>query len=73
MRAQPRGYDADHWRQLARTWGCWRCRSPKPTADSAAVPVEVMLVMEAFGRRLVLEPYLATVVLAGGCLRSRRE
>jgi alkylation response protein AidB-like acyl-CoA dehydrogenase len=28
-----------------------------------------MLVMEAFGRHLVLEPYLATVVLAGGCLR----
>ena len=25
--------------------------------------------MEAFGRSLVLEPYLATVVLAGGCLR----
>jgi pimeloyl-CoA dehydrogenase small subunit len=27
--------------------------------------VEVMLVMEAFGRALALEPYLATVVLAG--------
>ena len=35
----------------------------------AAVPVDVMLLMEAFGRSLVLEPYLATVVLAGGCLR----
>lgn len=31
--------------------------------------VEVMLVMEAFGRALTLEPYLATVVLGGGLLR----
>src|SRR6266566_3636907 len=31
--------------------------------------IEVMLVMEAFGRTLVLEPYLATVVLAGTALR----
>ena len=29
-------------------------------------PVETMIVMEAFGRGLTLEPYLATVVLGGG-------
>ncbi len=29
-------------------------------------PVETMIVMEAFGRGLVLEPYVATVVLGGG-------
>ena len=34
-----------------------------------------MLVMEAFGRALALEPYLATVVLAGGVIRraARQE
>lgn len=32
-------------------------------------PVDIMIVMEAMGRALVLEPYLATVVLAGGVLR----
>ena len=32
-------------------------------------PVDTMIVMEAFGRALVLEPYLATVVLAGSLLR----
>ncbi|HET9019800.1 MAG TPA: acyl-CoA dehydrogenase family protein, partial [Acetobacteraceae bacterium] len=32
-------------------------------------PVETMLVMEAIGRGLALEPYLATVVLGGGLLR----
>jgi alkylation response protein AidB-like acyl-CoA dehydrogenase len=30
--------------------------------------VETMLVMDALGRNLTLEPYLATVVLAGGCV-----
>jgi len=30
--------------------------------------VETMLVMEALGRHLSLEPYLATVILAGGCV-----
>jgi pimeloyl-CoA dehydrogenase small subunit len=30
---------------------------------------ETMIVMEAFGRGLVLEPYLATVVLCGGLIR----
>jgi len=32
-------------------------------------PVETMIVMEAFGRGLILEPYFATVILAGGLLR----
>jgi pimeloyl-CoA dehydrogenase small subunit len=32
-------------------------------------PVETMIVMEAFGRGLVLEPFLATIVLGGGFLR----
>lgn len=31
--------------------------------------VETMIVMQAFGRALVLEPYLPTVVIAGGFLR----
>jgi pimeloyl-CoA dehydrogenase small subunit len=32
-------------------------------------PVETMLVMEQFGRALVVEPYVATVVLAGTAIR----
>src|SRR5947207_7523810 len=32
-------------------------------------PVETMIVAEAFGRALALEPFLATVVLGGGLLR----
>lgn len=33
-------------------------------------PVETQIVMEAIGRGLLLEPYLATVVLSGGLLRA---
>ena len=33
-------------------------------------PVDMMVVMERFGRGLVVEPYLANIVLAGGVLRS---
>ncbi|MBV9588313.1 MAG: acyl-CoA dehydrogenase family protein [Hyphomicrobiales bacterium] len=32
-------------------------------------PVETMIVMEAFGKGLVREPYLSTVVIAGGLIR----
>lgn len=32
-------------------------------------PIELMLMMEQFGRGLVVEPYLANIVLAGGVLR----
>ena len=32
-------------------------------------PVDVMVLMERFGRGLVVEPYLANVILAGGVLR----
>src|ERR1700751_3786190 len=44
-----------------------------PFAESdggfGAGAVETMIVMEALGKALVLEPYLATVVIAGGLLR----
>ena len=32
-------------------------------------PIELMLLMEQFGRGLVIEPYLASIVMAGGALR----
>ena len=35
--------------------------------------VETMIVMEALGRKLVLEPYLATIVLGGGLLRHAAD
>src|SRR3984957_14790715 len=51
------------------TSACSACRSPKNMAGAAGGPVETMIVMEQIGRALVLEPYLATVVLGGGLVR----
>lgn len=44
---------------------------PFPEADGGfgAGGVETMIVMEALGKALVVEPYLATVVIGGGFLR----
>jgi len=33
-------------------------------------PIETMLMMQQFGRGLVVEPYLATIILAGGALKK---
>jgi len=35
----------------------------------AGAPIETLIVMQAFGRGIVVEPYLPTVVLGGGLLR----
>ena len=46
-----------------------------PEADGGfgGGPVETMLIMEAFGRALTLEPYLATVVLGRRPDPARRQ
>ncbi len=36
-------------------------------------PIDIMIVMERFGRGLVVEPYLANVVLAGGVLKRTAD
>jgi len=35
--------------------------------------VDTMIVMEAFGRGLIVEPYVASVVLGGGCLQRAQD
>ncbi len=63
-----RGYDPAVWRTFAELG--WT-GIPFSEADGGigGGPVELMIVMRAFGRGLVVEPYLANVVLAGGVLR----
>ena len=46
-----------------RIWDCWRAVRRK-TRRVRPGPGETMIVTEAFGRALILEPYFATVVLA---------
>jgi pimeloyl-CoA dehydrogenase small subunit len=62
------GYSAARWAQFAEL-GLLGLPFPERLGGSGGTPVETMIVMEAFGRGLVLEPYLATVILGGGLLR----
>ena len=66
--AEPDGWSRDMWRQYAEL-GLTALPFAEEHGGIGGGPVETMIVMEAFGRALTLEPYLATVVLGGGLLR----
>jgi pimeloyl-CoA dehydrogenase small subunit len=64
----PGGWDRAMWRAYAEL-GLLGLPFPERHGGIGGGPVETMIVMEAFGRALALEPFLATVVLGGGLLR----
>ena len=66
--AQPEGWSRGLWAQYAEL-GLLGLPFPEDYGGFGGGPIEVMLVMEAFGRVLALEPYLATVVLGGTAMR----
>jgi pimeloyl-CoA dehydrogenase small subunit len=65
---EPHGFGRALWRQYAEL-GLVGLPFDEEHGGSGGGPVETMIVAEAFGRALALEPYLATVVLGGGFLR----
>jgi pimeloyl-CoA dehydrogenase small subunit len=67
-RAEPRGWSRGTWAQFAEL-GLLGLPFSEEDGGFGGGPVEVALVMEALGRGLVVEPYLATIVMAGGLLR----
>ena len=64
----PEGWSRELWAQYAEL-GLLGLPFAERYGGSAGGPVETMIAMEAFGRALALEPYLATIVLGGGFLR----
>ncbi len=66
--AAPLGFSEDLWRQYAEM-GLLGAPFAEADGGFGGGAVETMLIEEAFGRALVLEPYLPTVVLGGGVLR----
>ena len=62
------GYSRENWAQFAEL-GLLAVPFAEEHGGIGGGPVETMIVTEAFGRGLVLEPYLATIVLGGGLLR----
>jgi pimeloyl-CoA dehydrogenase small subunit len=65
----PEGWSRELWGQYAEL-GLLGLPFAEQYGGSAGGPVETMIVMEAFGRALALEPFFATVVLGGGFLRN---
>jgi pimeloyl-CoA dehydrogenase small subunit len=66
--AEQGGWSRTMWGKLAEQ-GLLGLPFSEEDGGFGAGGVETMIVMEAMGRALVLEPYLATVVIAGGFLR----
>ncbi len=66
--ASDKGYSDEVWQMFAELG--WTA-VPFSEADGGfdGGPIDIMVVMRRFGRGLVVEPYLANVVLAGGVLR----
>lgn len=62
------GWSKDIWSRLAEQ-GLLGLPFAEADGGFGAGAVETMIVMEALGRALVLEPYLPTVVIGGGFLR----
>ena len=64
----PEGWSREIWAQYAEL-GLLGLPFAEEHGGFGGGPVETMIVMEAIGRGLALEPYVATVVLGGGVLR----
>src|SRR5262245_57433315 len=65
---EPAGWSGALWRDYADL-GLLALPFEEKHGGIGGGPVETMIVMEAFGRALALEPFFATVVLGGGLLR----
>lgn len=58
----------DHWVKFAEL-GLLALPFAQEDGGLGGSMIDVMIVMEEFGRALVIEPYLASIVLAGGVLK----
>ena len=63
------GYSERSWRQMAEL-GWLGVGVPEAYGGTGGGPVETMVLMEAFGTGLVVEPYLPSVVLGAGLVTA---
>ncbi|MFK7842903.1 MAG: acyl-CoA dehydrogenase family protein [Sphingorhabdus sp.] len=66
---QEPGWRPDIWQSLAQELGLLGAAFPEELGGFGGGATEHLLLMEEFGRSLVVEPYLSTVVLGGGFLK----
>ncbi len=62
------GFSSDVWTTFAEL-GWTAIPFDEEDGGIGGGPVDMMIVMEQFGRGMIVEPYLANIVLAGGVLR----
>jgi pimeloyl-CoA dehydrogenase small subunit len=62
------GRDASHWKQFAEL-GLLAAPLPEEHGGLGGGAVDAQVVMEEFGKALVVEPYVSTVVIGGGFLK----
>jgi len=67
--ASASGWRPELWRALGEEMGLLGVALPEECGGLGGGAVEVMIAMEALGRSLVVEPFLPTVVMAGGLLQ----
>ena len=67
--AMDHGFSTEHWQQFAEL-GWLSIPFAEAHGGFGGGPVDTMLIMQEFGRGLVAEPYLPTVLLFGGLLQS---
>ncbi len=65
-RTEP-GWRRDNWKQFAEL-GLLAAALPEEHGGLGGGPVETMIIMEEFGRALVVEPFASTVVVGGSFL-----
>lgn len=63
------GWRPEVWRAFAEDLGILGAVFPEEMGGFGGGPVETLLIMEALGGALVVEPYLDTVVIGGGLLK----
>jgi len=63
------GWQPDIWRAFADELGILGAALPEDVGGIGGGPVEVMVIAEALGHALVVEPYVDTAVVAAGLLR----
>jgi alkylation response protein AidB-like acyl-CoA dehydrogenase len=66
--SQGPGFSADHWNTMAEL-GWLGLPFSESDGGFGGNQIDVMVVMEQFGKGLVLEPYLASIVMGGGALK----
>ena len=65
-----KGWNPDVWKAFAEELGILGAPFAEAHGGLGGGAVENMIVMEEIGRALVIEPYLPTVVIAGGALKA---